>query len=68
MLLNLARNTIYSAINTLPKKMQLKSVERFIFENNFINDLIDLNIAKQRLNETGIDYEEFRKKEEDERK
>jgi len=48
--------------------MQLKSVERFIFENNFINDLIDLNIAKQRLNETGIDYEEFRKKEEDERK
>jgi hypothetical protein len=59
---NLAINAVYSAINTLPKKMQFTLVEKFIIDNGLINDLIDINIAKQRLNEPGTDYEEYRSK------
>ncbi|MBM2815384.1 MAG: hypothetical protein HW421_2146 [Ignavibacteria bacterium] len=58
---NLAINAVYSAINTLPKKMQLSLIEKFIFDNNLMNDLIDINIAKQRISEPGTDYEEFRR-------
>ena len=58
---NLAINAVYSAINTLPKKMQFSLVEKFIFDNGLLNDLIYIHIAKQRLTETGMDYEEFRK-------
>jgi hypothetical protein len=58
---NLAINAIYSAINSLPKKMQLSLIEKFIYENDLINDLIDMNIAKQRISEQGTDYEEFRR-------
>ncbi|MDT3740400.1 MAG: hypothetical protein RO257_12965 [Candidatus Kapabacteria bacterium] len=59
---NLIINEVYTVINALPKKMQLSLVERFIFENDLLNDIIDINIAKQRLKETGTNYEEFRKK------
>ena len=58
---NVAINAIYSAINALPKKMQISLVEKFIFENDLINDLVDINIAKQRISEQGMDYEEFRR-------
>ncbi len=56
---NLAINAVYSAINSLPKKMQISLIEKFIFENDLVNDLIDINIAKQRISEQGTDYEEF---------
>jgi hypothetical protein len=59
---NIAINAVYSAINSLPKKMQLILVEKFVFENDLINDIIDINIAKQRINEAGSNYEEFRRK------
>ena len=58
---NLAINAVYSAINSLPKKMQFSLVEKFIFDNDLLNDLIDINIAKQRVTEPGMDYGEFRK-------
>ncbi|MFA6570792.1 MAG: hypothetical protein WCT77_06090 [Bacteroidota bacterium] len=57
---NLAVNAVYSAINSLPKKMQISLVEKFIFENDLFNDLIDINIAKKRISEKGTNYEEFR--------
>lgn len=58
---NLALDVVYSAINSLPKKMQISLIEKFIFDNDLINDLIDMNIAKQRISEEGTDYEEFRR-------
>lgn len=58
---NLAISAVYSAINSLPRKMQISLIEKFIFDNDLINDLIDINIAKQRISEQGTDYEEFRK-------
>lgn len=58
---NIAVNAVYSAINSLPKKMQLSLAEKFIFENDLVNDLIDISIAKKRISEQGTDYEEFRK-------
>ena len=58
---NLAIHAITSAFNTLPKKMQLSLVGKFIFENDLLNDLIDINIAKQRISEQGTDYEEYRR-------
>jgi hypothetical protein len=59
---NLAINAVYSAINSLPKKLQFSLVEKFIYDNDLINDLIDINIAKQRLSEPGTNYEEYRSK------
>lgn len=58
---NLALDVVYSAINSLPKKMQISLIEKFIFDNDLINDLIDMNIAKNRISEEGTDYEEFRR-------
>ncbi|MEI6091537.1 MAG: hypothetical protein WCR42_13870 [bacterium] len=58
---NLALDVVYSAINSLPKKMQISLIEKFIFDNDLFNDLIDMNIAKQRISEEGTDYEEFRR-------
>ncbi len=58
---NIAISAVYSAISSLPKKMQLRLLEKFISENGLINDIIDMSIAKQRISEQGTDYEEFRK-------
>lgn len=58
---NIAINAVYSAINSLPKKMQISLIERIITENDLINDLIDISIAKKRMSEPGTSYEEYRK-------
>ena len=58
---NSVADLIYDKICTLPRKVQLNLIERFITENDLTNDLIDINIAKQRITEPGMDYEEFRK-------
>jgi hypothetical protein len=54
-------DALYTAINTLPRKKQLKLLERFIVDKELLSDLIDIQIIKERMNEPSMDYEEYRK-------
>lgn len=58
---NLAVDAVYSAINTLPKKMQIDLIEKVIFNNDLLQDLIDICIAKERMKEEDSDYEAIRR-------
>ena len=55
-------DSVYNEIRKLPKIKQLSLIERWIAENNLLQDIIDITIAKQRIEEEEEDYETFRQR------